>query len=91
MSGILGLMNGEVGWPDSVMDNTLSEIPLLEVVAAVLLVSGMDLGGKDHTVHKLTLLETLIDKKIVLLMHGSVAALARALEDLKSSTETKRG
>jgi hypothetical protein len=85
--GILGLMNGEVGWPDSIMDLSLSEVPLLEVVSTVLLVSRMDFGGKDHLVHKFSLLESLVDQEIVLLMHSSVAALARSLEDLEPSSQ----
>jgi hypothetical protein len=88
--GILGLMNGEVGWPDSIMNDTLSEVPLLEVVTSVLLVSGVDLGSEDHAVHKLSLLETLVDEEIVLLMHGTVATLARALEDLESASQANR-
>ena len=84
---VLGLMNGEVGWPDSVMNHTLSEVPLLEVVTSVLLVSGMDLRGKDHTVHELSLLETLVDQEIVFLMHGTVATLARSLEDLETTSQ----
>lgn len=70
------------------MDDSLSEVPLLEVVSSVLLVSGMDLRSKDHFVHELSLLETLIDKKIVLLMHGSVTSLAGSLEDLETSSQT---
>jgi hypothetical protein len=81
-------MNGEVGWPNSIMDDSLSEVPLLEVVSSVLLVSGMDLRSKDHLVHELSLLETLIDKKIVFLMHGSMATLAGSLEDLETSSQT---
>ncbi len=49
--GVLSLMNCEVGWPDSVMNNTLSKVPFLEVITSVLLMSGMDLGSKDHAVH----------------------------------------
>ncbi len=84
--GVLGLMNGEVGWPDSIMDNSLSEVPLLIVIASVLLMGGMDLGSKHHPVHELSLLETLVDQEIVFLMHGSVASLAGSLEDLESSS-----
>ena len=69
------------------MDHTLSEVPLLEIVTSVLLMSGVNFGGKDHAVHELSLLETLIDKKIVLLMHGTVATLARPLEDLETSSQ----
>jgi hypothetical protein len=71
------------------MDHALSVVPFLEVVASVFLVGGMDLGSEDHLVHQLSLLETLVDKEIVLLMHGSVAALARSLEDLESTSQAK--
>ena len=87
--GVLGLMNGEVWWPDSIMDLTLSEVPFLEVVTSVLLMSGMDLRSEHHPVHELSLLETFVDEQIVLLMHGTVATLARSLEDLESSPQTK--
>jgi hypothetical protein len=80
-------MNGEVGRPDSIMDLTLSVVPLLEIVTSVLLMSGMDLRGEDHLVHEFSLLETLVYKEIILLMHGSVAALARSLENLESSSQ----
>ena len=80
-------MNSEVGRPDSIMDLTLSVVPLLEIVTSVLLMSGMDLRGEDHLVHEFSLLETLVYKEIILLMHGSVAALARSLENLESSSQ----
>jgi hypothetical protein len=85
---VLCLMYGEVGWPDSVMNDTLSEVPLLEVVTSVLLMSGVDLGSEDHLIHELSLLETLVDEEIVLLMHGTVATLAGTLENLEATTET---
>jgi hypothetical protein len=37
--GIFGLMDSHVWWPDSVMDLSLSEIPLLEVITSVFLMS----------------------------------------------------
>ena len=70
------------------MDHTLSEVPLLEVIASVLLMGRVDLGSKDHSVHELSLLETLVYQEIVLLMHGTVAALARSLEDLETASQT---
>ena len=60
--GILGLMNCEVRRPDSVVNDSLSVIPLLEVVTSVFLVSRMNFGCKDHLVHELSLFETLIDQ-----------------------------
>ena len=71
------------------MNHTLSEVPLLEVIASVLLMGGVDLGSIDHAVHELSLLETLVDQEIILLMHGTVAALARSLEDLETTSQTK--
>ena len=84
---VLSLMNGEVRWPNSVMDHTLSEVPLLEVVTSVLLVGRVDLGSKDHAVHELSLLEALVYQKIVFLMHGTVATLAGALENLETTSQ----
>ena len=71
------------------MNHTLSEVPLLEVIASVLLMGWVDLGSIDHAVHELSLLETLVDQEIILLMHGTVAALARSLEDLETTSQTK--
>jgi hypothetical protein len=48
----------------------------------------VDLGSENHAVHELSLLETLVDQEIVLLMHGTVAALARSLEDLEPASQT---
>lgn len=72
------------------MNNSLSVVPLLEVVSSVLLVSRVDSWSEDHLVHKLSLLETLVDEKIILLMHGSVATLARSLEDLKTTSQAMK-
>ena len=71
------------------MDHSLSEVPFLEVVSSVFLMSGMDLRCKNHSVHQFSLLETLVDKQIIFLMHGSMATLARSLEDLETSPQTK--
>mgnify|MGYP003346627521 CR=1 FL=1 len=84
---VLCLMDSEVGSPDSVMDHSLSVVPLLEVVTSVLLVGRVDFRRKDHLVHEFSLLEALLDKKIVLLVHGSVTALARPLENLESASQ----
>jgi len=86
--GILSLMDGHVGWPDSVIDLTLSEVPLLEVIGAVLLMGGMDLGQIDHLASQLELGETFIDEEIILLMHSTVAALAGSAEDLEASSQS---
>jgi len=85
--GLLGLMDGHVWGPDAVIDLALTEVPLLEVVTAVLLMSRVDLGEEDHLLLELALGETLVDEQVVLLMHGTVAALARAGEDLEAATE----
>ena len=88
--GVLGLMDGHVWWPDSVMDLTLAVIPLLEEVTSVLLMGRMDLGKVDHLLLELHLLETLVDEEIVLLVHGTVATLASTGEDLETTTKTKK-
>ena len=82
-------MDGEVGWPNSVVDHSLAEVPLLVVVASVLLMGGMDLGREHHLVHELSLLETLVYKQIILLMHSTVATLAGTLENLETTSQTK--
>lgn len=45
---IFCLMDSHVWWPDSVMDLTLSKVPLLEVIWAVLLMTWMDLRQVNH-------------------------------------------
>jgi hypothetical protein len=85
--GILSLMHRHVWWPHSVMDHSLSVVPLLEEVTSVFLMTWVDLWEVDHLVGKLSLLETLVDEEIVLLMHGSVATLASSLEHLEASSE----
>ena len=88
--GVLSVMHGEVWWPDAVMDLSLSEVPLLEEVALVFLMSRMNLAKEDHLVHQLSLLETLIHEQIVLLMDSSVASLAGPDEYLESSSQRGR-
>jgi hypothetical protein len=85
---VLGLMHSHIGWPDSVMDLTLPEVPLLEEVAAVLLMGWVHLGQVNHLLLQLSLGETLIDEEIVLLVHGAVAALAGTGEDLETASQT---
>ena len=86
---ILGLVNSEIWSPHSVMNNSLSIIPFLEVITLILLVSGVDSWSEDHLCHKFSLLETIIYKQIVFLMHGTMATLARSLENLESTSQTK--
>ncbi len=86
--GRLSLMDSHVWWPDSVMDLSLSVVPLHEVVGSVFLMSWMHLWQVDHLLHELTLLETLVHQEIVFLMHSSVATLASSGEDLESSSES---
>lgn len=85
---ILGLMHGEVRSPHSVLDDSLSVVPLLEVVALVFLMGGVNSWCEDHLADKFSLLESLVHKQIVLLMHSSVATLARSLEHLETSSQT---
>ena len=58
---IFSLMNSHVWWPDSVMDLTLTVIPLLEVIAPILLMTWVNFGKEDHSLCKLLLSETLIN------------------------------
>ena len=81
-------MDSHVWWPDSVRDLSLAVVPLLEEVRSVLLVTWVDLWKIDHFLGQLALLETLIDKEIIFLMHGSVASLTGSGEDLESSSQT---
>ena len=69
------------------MDLSLPIVPLLEVVTSVLLMGGMDLGEVDHPLLELHLGEALVDDKVVLLMHGSMASLAGSTEDLEASSQ----
>ena len=59
--GVLSLMHGHVWRPHSVMDNSLSIVPLLEEVSSVLLMTWMDLWKIDHLLGEFSLLETLVD------------------------------
>lgn len=88
--GILSLMDSHVWWPDSVINDTLSVVPFLEVVTSVLLMSRVDLRKVNHLIHELSLGETLVDDKIVLLMHSTVATLACSGENLEASAESGR-
>ena len=88
--GVLRLMDGHIWRPDSVMDLTLTEVPLLEEVTAVLLMSWVNLGKVDHCLLEFHLRETLVHEEIVLLVNSTVAALASTGEDLEAATETKK-
>ena len=70
------------------MDNSLPVIPFLEEIRSVFLMSRVDSGQKFHGLGKLHLSETLVNKEIVLLMHGSVTSLAGSGEDLVSASQT---
>jgi len=72
------------------VDNSLSKVPLLEEITSVFLMSWMDLWKIDHFLHKINLTETLVHKKIIFLMHGTVTSLTSSLEDLESSSQCLR-
>jgi len=72
------------------MNRSLTEVPLLEVVALVFLMAWVDFAQEDHFIHKLSLLETLINEQIVFLVNGSVTALAGSDEYLESSSQSSR-
>jgi len=86
--GLLGLVDSHIGWPDSVVDLALTEVPLLEVVRPVLLVSRVDFGQINHLASEFNLCETLVDEQIILLMHCAVAALASSAENLETSSQS---
>jgi len=87
---VLGLMDGHVGWPDSVVNLALSVVPLLEVVRTVFLMTRVDLGENDHLLDQFLLSETLFNEQVVLLMHSTVTTLARAGEHLETSAKCGR-
>jgi len=70
------------------MDDSLSVIPLLEEITPVFLMRGVNSGEELHGVRELHLSETLVNKEIVFLMHGSVASLAGSGEDLVSASQS---
>jgi hypothetical protein len=69
------------------MDLSLPIIPFLEVVSTMLLMSWVDFRKVHHFLLELHLSETLVYEQVVLLMHGSVAALARSTEYLETSSQ----
>ena len=71
-------MDGPIWRPNPIVDLALALIPFLEEVTTILLMGGVDLGQVLHLRLELALLETLVNKQIVLLVHGAMAALARA-------------
>jgi len=87
---IFRLMHSKVGWPDSIMDNSLSEIPLLEVITSVFLMGWVNSWRKHHSCHKFSLFETLINKQIIFLMHCPMTSLARTLENFESPSQCLR-
>jgi len=72
------------------VDDSLSEVPFLEEISSILLMSWMDLWEKDHLFDELVLFETLVHQEIVLLMHSSVATLAGSLPNLETSSKSLR-
>ena len=83
-------MDSHVWWPHSVVDNSLSKVPLLEEVTSILLMGWVDLWQVHHLLHEIDLIETLVHEEIILLMHGSVTSLACSLEDLEASSQCLR-
>ena len=81
-------MHSHIWWPHSVVDDSLSKVPLLEEVTSILLMSWVHLWKIDHLVHELSLLETLVNQKIVLLMHSTMATLTGSLENLETSSKS---
>jgi hypothetical protein len=86
--GVLSLMHSHVWRPHSIMDNSLSVIPLLEEITSVFLMTWMDLREIDHLIGEFSLFETLVYQEIVFLMDSSMATLASSLEDLETSSQS---
>jgi len=81
-------MDSHIWRPHSIVDDSLSEVPFLEEITSVLLMSWVNLWEEDHLLHELGLLETLVNQEIVFLMHSSVTSLACSLPNLESSSES---
>jgi hypothetical protein len=81
-------MLGHVWSPHSVVDNSLSEVPLLEEITSVFLMTWMNLGEVLHLSHKISLFETLVDQKIIFCFIGAMATLACSLEHLETSSQS---
>ena len=54
-------MDSHIWRPHSVVDDSLSEVPFLEEITSVLLMSWVNLWEEDHLLHELGLLETLVN------------------------------
>lgn len=76
--GVLGLMDCEIWRPNSVMNNSLSIVPLLEIVALIFLMSRMEFLKENHFIHQLSLSESLIDHNVILFMDESMTACAHS-------------
>lgn len=50
----------------------------------------MNLWEMNHFLHKLTLVETLVNQKIIFLVHSSMATLTSSLENFESSSKSSR-
>lgn len=72
------------------MDNSLSVVPFLEEISLMFLMSRVDARSIHHELHQFSLFEALLDKQVIFLMNGSMAALAHSLEDFESSPKSSR-
>ena len=81
-------MHCEVWRPHSVLDGSLSEVPLLEEVALILLMSRMDSSRVLHLVREFFLFKTLVNQQIVFLVHGSVTSLASSLPYFETTSQS---
>jgi len=86
--GVLSLMHGHIWRPHSIVDDSLSVVPLLEEISSVFLMTWMDLWKIDHLFGEFSLSETLVHQKIVFLMDSSVTTLTGSLEDLETSSQS---
>jgi len=81
-------MDSHIWRPHSVVDDSLSEVPFLEEITSVLLMSWMNFWEEDHLFNELLLFETLVHHEIVFLMHSTVTTLACSLPNLESSSKS---
>ena len=86
--GTLRFVHSLVWRPNSVMDDALAIVPLLEEVTAMLLVGRVKSRQELHEFSQLLLLETLVHEEVIFLMHSAVAALARSRKYFEASPQS---
>lgn len=75
---VFSLMDSEIWRPNSVMNNSLSIVPLLEIIAFILLMSWVEFLKENHFINQFSLRESLINHNIILFMNESVTSCANS-------------